>query len=270
MNEKQQKRYEANLAYWEDRQGLAQSKLTAKNIKETEKQLKKYYKSSMEDIIGRFEEVYLKLLSTTIEGREPTPADLYKLDTYWRLQGQLRDELTALGEKEAALMSKRFMAQYADIYEAVALKDNLFFGDASKEVAQQMINSIWCADGKSWKQRIGINNDKLREALNDNLIHCVLTGKQTTELKQLLQNDFLLDYHKAETIVRTEMAHIQTEAAKHRYQDSGIREVEVWADYDERRCDICGKLHKTKHNINGVMPIPAHPNCRCCIIPVVD
>jgi hypothetical protein len=66
------------------------------------------------------------------------------------------------------------------------------------------------------------------------------------------------------------MAHIQTQAAKQRYSDAGVLEVEVWADYDERRCDVCGKLHKTKHPINGTMPIPAHPRCRCCILPVVD
>lgn len=66
------------------------------------------------------------------------------------------------------------------------------------------------------------------------------------------------------------MAHIQTEAARERYKASGLDKVEVWADYDERRCDVCGELHKTKHPINGVMPIPAHPNCRCCILPVVD
>lgn len=270
MNDKELERYEANIDWWRDRQGETQAKLTAKNIKDTEKQLKKYYKNSMEEILGQFEKVYLKLLSTTIEGREPTPADLYKLDTYWKMQGQLRDELTKLGDKEAALMSKQFMAQYADIYEAVALKDNLYFGEVSRETALQMINSVWCADGKTWSSRVWQNTEKLREALNDNLIHCVLTGKKTTELKQLLQNEFLVDYNRADTIIRTEMAHIQTEAAKQRYKDSGIKEVEVWADYDERRCDVCGKLHKTKHNINGVMPIPAHPNCRCCVIPVVD
>lgn len=260
----------SNAEYWKDRQGLAQSKLTSKNIKEVEKQLQKYYKSSMEETVGQFEKVYLKLLSTVSEGKEPTPADLYKLDTYWKLQGQLRDELIKLGDKQAALFSKKFMAQYADIYEAVALKDNLFFGEISRETAQQMINSIWCADGKSWRQRIGINNEKLREALNDNLIHCVLTGKKTTELKQILQNEFAMDYRRADTIVRTEMAHIQTEAAKQRYLDSGINKVEVWADYDERQCDECGGNHQKQYFIGEYIPVPAHPNCRCCIIPVVD
>jgi SPP1 gp7 family putative phage head morphogenesis protein len=66
------------------------------------------------------------------------------------------------------------------------------------------------------------------------------------------------------------MAHIQTQAAKQRYADAGLEEVEVWADKDERQCDVCGKLHQKRFPIGGNMPIPAHPRCRCCIIPVVE
>lgn len=270
MTDKQQKRQEKNLDYWRDRQGLAQAKLSKKNVKEVEKQLQKYYQSTMEKTIGQFEKVYLKVKAIEDVGGNPTPADLYKLDAYWQLQGQLRDELTKLGDKQAALFSKSFMKQYTDFYEAKALKTDLFFGQINRETAQQMIESIWCADGKSWRQRIGINNERLREALNDNLIHCVLTGQKPSELKRILQHEFGMDYRRADTIVRTEMAHIQTEATKQRYLDSGIQRVEVWADYDERRCDICGNNHKKKYYIGEDIPVPAHPNCRCCILPVVD
>ena len=66
------------------------------------------------------------------------------------------------------------------------------------------------------------------------------------------------------------MAHIQTTAAQKRYEDYGIKEVEVLVDEDERTCPICSKLEGKRVPIHGVMPIPAHPNCRCCIIPVVE
>ena len=256
--------------YWAERTAKTQERLTSKSIKDTEKQLKKYYKSSMEKILGQFQEVYLKLFSSISEGREPTPADLYKLDKYWQLQGQLKVELQKLGDKQAALMSKKFEDQYINIYNALALQDSGMFSGVDRETAHQMINQIWCADGQSWSNRIWTNTDKLQQALNDNLIDCVLTGKKTTQLKQILQEQFAVSYNRADSIVRTEMAHIQTQAAQQRYKDYGIKEVEIWADEDERRCDVCGKLHETRYPINGVLPIPAHPNCRCCIIPVVD
>ncbi|MBQ8763134.1 MAG: minor capsid protein [Clostridia bacterium] len=87
------------------------------------------------------------------------------------------------------------------------------------------------------------NTEKLIETLNEELINCVATGRNTNELKQLLQERFNVSYSNADSIVRTETAHIQTQAAKQRYTDYGIQEVEVWADEDERRCEVCGKLH---------------------------
>lgn len=256
--------------YWAERTAKTQERLTSKSIKDTEKQLKKYYKSSMEKILGQFEEVYLKLFLSISEGREPTPADLYKLDKYWQLQGQLKVELQKLGNKQAALMSKKFEDQYINIYNALALQDSGIFNEVDRETAHQMINQIWCADGQSWSNRIWTNTDKLQQALNDNLIDCVLTGKKTTQLKQILQEQFAVSYNRADSIVRTELAHIQTQAAQQRYKDYGIKEVEVWVDEDERTCPICAKHEGERHSINEQMPVPFHPRCRCCMIPVVE
>lgn len=257
--------------YWQDRMAQSQQKLTTKSIAQTEKQLINYYTKSMKSVIDEFENTYLKLLATVEAGVDPTPADLYKLSKYWELQGQLKNELQRLGDKQAALLSKQFEKQYIDIYNSIALPDtDGYFHTIDRQTARQMINNIWCADGKSWSNRIWTNTDKLQQALNDNLIECVVTGKKPTELKKLLQEEFKVSFNRADSIVRTEMAHIQTQAAQQRYKDSGITEVEVWADYDERRCDICGALHETRHNINGAMPIPAHPRCRCVVIPVVE
>lgn len=256
--------------YWAKRQAKAQENLTNKTIKQTEAQLKKYYQKSMRTVIAQFEDTYNKLLLTIAEGRDATPADLYKLDRYWQLQGQLRVELQRLGDKQAVIMSKNFMEEFHQIYEVFALKDDLYFGKIDTESALKMINEIWCADGKSWSQRIWQNISELQQALNDELITCVTTGKKTTELKNLLQERFNVSYNRADSIVRTEMAHIQTQAARKRYEDSNVREVEVYADDDERRCEICGKLHGKKYLIGAQMPIPAHPRCRCCILPVID
>jgi SPP1 gp7 family putative phage head morphogenesis protein len=97
----------------------------------------------------------------------------------------------------------------------------------------------------------------------------VVGGKKPTQLKHALMERFEVSYHRANTLVQTEMAHIQTQAAQQRYKDMGITEMEFWADPDERTCDVCGKLHKKRYPIGYVAPIPAHPNCRCCLIPVV-
>lgn len=256
--------------YWADRIAEAQAALSEKNIKQIEKQLTKYYRQAAAKVIEDFEATYDKLLTTVAEGRKPTPADLYKLDKYWQMQGQLRKELRGLGEKQIAALTKQFEIQFFDVYYSIAIEGGAAYSTIDKEAARQLINGIWVADGKSWSERIWNNTDLLVDTLNEELIHCVTTGKKTTELKNLLQEGFSVSYSRADALVRTEIAHIQTQAAKQRYEDYGIQEVEVWADKDERRCEICGKLHQKRYPVGSQMPVPAHPRCRCCIIPVVN
>lgn len=258
------------MNYWVKRNLSAQEKLTSKNERVIRKQLARYYEKSLNTLIGQFEKTYEKVKLNSSEGREITPADLYKLDAYWQLQAQLRQELQSMGEKQAAAISKVFELHFFDVYYSIAIPGAEEFSTIDKSAVLQMINQIWCADGKSWSQRIWDNTNKLQQALNDNLISSVIAGKKTTELKQLLQDEFNVSYNRADTLVRTELAHIQTQAAQQRYKDYGIKEVEVWASKDERRCPICGDLHQKRYPIGGSMPIPAHPRCRCTVIPVVE
>lgn len=257
-------------SYWEDRFAATQDNLTQKNVKQVEAQMRKYYASTMKKILGQFEETYLKVFSNIAEGKEPTPADLYKLDTYWQQQNQLTEELTKLGDKQAALLSKKFVEQYQTIYDAIALPGEATYNTIDKAMATEMINQVWCADGESWSQRVWKNTNKLKQELNNELINCLVAGKKSSDLKKRLQKRFGVSYSRADAIVRTEMAHIQTQAAKQRYVDAGITKIKVWASPDERRCDVCGKLHEKEFPANGTMPIPAHTNCRCCVIPVVE
>lgn len=253
--------------YWKDREAESQNKLNEKNQKEIEKQLKKYYARATERVIADFEATYDKLLATA---GEPTPADLYKLDKYWKNQAALRAELERLGEKQISAMTKIFETHFFDIYNSIEVRGLEAFTSLDKTIVKQLINSVWCADGKHFSNRIWSNTEKLIETLNEELVHCVVVGQKTTYLKKELMARFGVAYRNADMIARTELAHIQTQAAQQRYKDYGLKEVEIWADADERRCDVCGQLHKKRYPINAKVPIPAHPRCRCCIIPVVE
>ena len=258
------------MGYWEERQARSLNKLTDKSIKDVEKELARYYRRTSERVIREFEYTYEKILGAVADNRQPTPADLYKLDKYWQMQGQLQRELQALGDKQIEYLSKKFVAQYTEIYEAIALKTDLAFGTMSKETALQMINTIWCADGKSWSDRVWANTNLLQQTLNDSLLDCVIAGKKPSQLKELLQTRFNVSFNNADMLVRTELAHIQTQAAQQRYKDYGVQEVEIFVDEDERTCPICSKLEGKRYPINGAMPVPVHPRCRCTVIPVVE
>lgn len=258
------------MDYWFRRNIIAQRNISAMNTRDIERKLAKYYNKAQEKIIGQFIETYNKVLLNTVEGKTPTAADLYKLDTYWQGQTQLREMLKQLGNDETKLLSAAFIKQYQEIYESLAIPGAEAFSTLDLKMAAQVIESVWAVDGKAWSERIWDNTAQLAQTLEDELIHCVISGKKTTEVKNILQQRFNVSYNRANTLVRTEMAHITTVAAQKRYEDAGLEEVEIWADKDERRCDHCGKLHQKRFPIGAKIPIPAHPNCRCNILPVVD
>jgi SPP1 gp7 family putative phage head morphogenesis protein len=258
------------LNYWEERILKAQEEIVKKSTEEIEKQLIKYYEETLNNTKGRFLNTYNKLRNTLAKGKEPTPADLYKLDTYWRMSAELRQELTKMGAGQIALLNEKFMNVWEEIYYNLAIKDDTNFYKIDRNTVQQMINYIWCADGKRWSDRIWMNTNKLQEALNEGLIECVLTGASPRQLRERLVSEFNVSWNNADMLVRTEIAHIQTQATQQRYEDMDVKEVYVWADEDERRCEICGALHEKRYPIGGKMPVPAHPRCRCRILPVID
>ena len=186
------------MNYWQERNLKMQEALSNKTIKQIEKQLNKYYGRAAKKVIEDFENTYNKLLATIAEGKTPTPADLYKLDKYWQMQGQLRQELRKLGEKENALLTKNFELNYFEVYHSINIEGLTAFNTIDKAAVRQMINSSWLSDGKTFSQRIWNNTDRLVETLNEKLIECVATGKKTTELKNLLQERFLVSYNKAD------------------------------------------------------------------------
>lgn len=259
------------MDYWRRRMLDAQKQVTDKGIDALNKQLRQYYKKVMQRTIDDFEAIYDKVLANAEEGKQITPADLYNLDKYYKIQAQLRDRLQQLGDKSCNAMSDAFQEEYKQIYTSLidGHISDAAWSTIDEQAAKQVANQIWCADGKSWSQRVWGNLDELQQTLNDGLIDCVVSGKKTSELKQLLMERFNVSYHRAQTITRTEIAHIETQAAKDRYKSYGIKQVEILADTDSRTCDICARLDHKIISINDKMPIPVHPNCRCCIIPVV-
>jgi SPP1 gp7 family putative phage head morphogenesis protein len=257
------------MTYWAKRTADLLYKIEDKTYKSINIQLQKYYGRAAERVIRDFEAVYDKILNQVEDGKEPTPADLYKLDKYWQAQAQMRRELEKLGNKQIKLLSAAFETNFFEVYYGLALPGEAAFNTVDKEVVNQLINGVWVADGKQWSQRVWDNTERLAQTLNDELIHIVATGKKNTELKNVLQERFNVSYNRADTLVRTEVAHIQTEAAKKRYQDYGIEYVEVLVDPDERTCELCKALIGKKWKTTETPPLPVHPNERCCLVPVV-
>lgn len=257
-----------NLIYWAGRTAQTQEALTDKSILEARRQMARYYASAQKAVIADFVATYQHLLLTQGEGNV-TPADLYKLGRYWEMQAELEAELVRLNDRQAAALAKVFKSQYWAVYDAMALPGDIAYRTISKQGADAALRAIWCADGKSWSARIWDNTENLRQMLNDRLLETITAGRKPGRLKQDLMQAFDTSFYCADRVVRTESAHISAIAAQQRYKDAGIEKMQVWASEDERRCDVCARLHEKTYNVGDISPLPAHPNCRCTLIPVI-
>jgi SPP1 gp7 family putative phage head morphogenesis protein len=92
---------------------------------------------------------------------------------------------------------------------------------------------------------------------------------------------------RAQLIASTEVTRAYAEANQRVYRAAGIRYMEWRAAADELMCPICGALNgqivgiddkfdaaldsdiRTQFRVNFAIP-PAHPRCRCWIVPVVE
>jgi lipopolysaccharide biosynthesis regulator YciM len=124
------------MEYWVKRNLKTQQELSKKSIKDIENQLERYYVKTARRLIDRFEETYDKLLNTIDAGREPTPADLYKLDSYWKMIAETQKELNKLGNFQQDLFIKRFTDAYITIYESMALGSEMAYSTIDKQAAE--------------------------------------------------------------------------------------------------------------------------------------
>lgn len=257
------------MSYWSKRMKKAQENWSNKNIDAINAQMKKYYSTAMNQAINDYTALYEKIEAKIAAGEEVSVANLYALDKYWQTQAQMKEELQKLGDKQETLLAEKFEKEYADIHKAVSITGDKSFNLINKANAEQVAREIWAGDGKNYSQRLWQNVNKLQQMLDDELVSCVAAGRKTTALKQGLMEKFNVSYRQADRLARTEIAHIEVEASRRRWQDEGVQQVEIYVDEDERTCPQCSKLEGKKYKITEQMPVPVHPSCRCTILPII-
>lgn len=84
----------------------------------------------------------------------------------------------------------------------------------------------------------------------------------------------LFGRRRAELIAATEVTRAFAEANRIAYRESGVVSLIKWRTaMDERVCPICGPLGNADpaplaDGVQGIFP-PAHPGCRCWIVPMI-
>ena len=250
--------------YWEQREQewLYNSTLTIAE-KELAKEYIRVYRKTQSELI----DLYNELVN---EKGEILVSDLFRFNRYYELLDDLHKNLYRLGIEEERLFKDVFVNYYRKNCEILGERYSWYF-PANEDELKQVINGVWCADGKNWSSRIWSNTEQLQQRIQEGIVESFTKGISKDDLVRRLMEDFNVGFNQADRIARTELAYIRNKSSLDSYEKMGLEKYEVLANQaDDESCGECnGKqflLHEAKVGIN--FP-PFHPNCKCCIIPVI-
>lgn len=112
--------------------------------------------------------------------------------------------------------------------------------------------------------------DETEKALRDALLAGYAEGEGIPDIADRVRDVFDgFDAVRAERIARTEIIAASSQGAVEIYKAAGITQSEWYTAMDERECELCETLAGV-HDISEQYTPPAHPNCRCVLLPVLE
>lgn len=155
------------------------------------------------------------------------------------LQGRTEEEL----KRQAGILGE-------------TIKDNA-------KAAHAIVNASF--HNAKYSDRIWMHQDILKSELSKQLQSGLIQGKNPRVLAKSIRQKFDVSKASAETLMRTELARVQTEAQKLSFERNGFEQYTFHALGDA--CGICKDIDGEHFNVKDMMPgknaPPMHPNCRC-------
>src|SRR5690606_15025237 len=195
------------------------------------------------------------------------------------LQLQIENELQVLGMKQnnqfTDLLSDVYNdSYYRSLYELQkGIGIGTTFSKLDKKTNEKAIKTPWL--GENYSQRIWRDTDRLARTLETKITQSIIGAKSNHEIIEEIADRMDVGYRNAQRLVRTELAHIQSESTFDSYRKSRVvQKYEFLATLDEKTCPVCGpldgKVFTMAEKLTGVNFAPLHPNCRCDTVPYFD
>lgn len=262
--------------YWAERAAEQARKQYDKSLADLEKELSHYYRIALKGIQADTMALYQKILDAMESGEALGTDALYRYNRFTQLRKKIESVLSKLSAEEIGVMSHKYedMSRYVNRFIVAEAKGTISkdFLLLDNEKVKEIANSVWCADGKHWSERVWDKTRRLQSSIEKGLVDSVARGASKDDLVKDLQSSFGASFSNADRIARTELAHVQNRTTFETYKKAGVEYVETIVANDERLCDTC-----SRHN-GKITPIGEaregkaflfHPNCRCDIIPVL-
>lgn len=126
-------------------------------------------------------------------------------------------------------------------------------------------------DGTNFSDRVWKNTNDLTNRIYADILDCVRTGRRPNEITRKIRDDFGVSAYEAARLVNTELARVVNTAQLDIYRNSGVVDKVMWtATLESNTCERCAELDGQTFALDKAPNLPMHPNCRCCLVPMVD
>lgn len=254
--------------YWADRARVNEEKAQRMAATASGRQAKMYRDMQGQIRVG-IDALYAQIIDQGgAEGL--TRTQLWQYSKYVQLQDIIQAATKSLKGQQTNL----FDAVLGRVFETTCKTtlDGLGHGHMRNAILNdqqmgQILDTVW--SGRHYSSRVWANSDKIAQRIGQDISTLITLGKNPTDIKAAIKHDLNVGYREADRLVRSEANHVYNEAAKVSYRAAGVQKVELLIEDDGGQCDECNALAGL-YDIDSAPILPVHPNCRCCLAPVID
>ena len=249
-----------NQKYWEERI-ILKDKLLVKDINIIDKKLLKAFKDARKEVLDQ-----LKIIYSDIESTEYAK---YRIESLLTSINITLDNLYSNNEK---LVTEGLIEIYKKMDQEASIDLGASFNTINENLIRETIKTNW--SGLSFSDRIWEHRRRLAFTIKGELTKGLTRGDSLQDMSRIIADKLNNSYSNAMRLVRTESCFIMNEATINNYKNNGIKEYEFMAFLDKKTSPQCreldGKIISISEYKAGVNFPPVHPNCRSCIVPVVE
>ena len=223
----------------------------------------------LKDALARGDEDKKKLLA-----KIEAPAYRARIERLQQLQNQIDQVMQSIYGQEQVENTNWYLDFASDVYYHSVFDIQQRFGYAfsfnlvSPEVIERVINSKW--SGEHYSSRIWKNTQSLAQALKEELLVSLITGRTDRETAEIIASRFSQGAGVARRLVRTESCFVATQMDMIVYKECGVDEYLFVATLDLKTSEICreldGQYFPVEQQLPGTNCPPMHPWCRSTTI----
>ena len=224
------------LSYWQRRLQNPLHKAYNENEQATRAWLT-VYEEAKKDI-----EVELFHAYSKINKPKPLISDFYRYNHLQKIEKQIEQSILELGTKE---------------------------NDFTKQALQHAAN-LGSRTGDNYSDRIWKNKAQLIASMKSELTSGIIQGKSIYQVANMMDARLQVGRSQTQRLVRTEYMHALNQGQIETYRSNGYAKLRWVATMDDKTSDICRKRNGKEYAVDNLPDIPAHPNCRCTLVPVIS